>query len=522
MNLDYKIVIPSYKRAEQIKNKTLFFLNKHNIPTNKIYIFVANFEERDLYINALPVKYHKRIIIGLKGILNQRNYIIDYFKEGEYILSIDDDITDISVLQPKNKKIELFSFLNLIKYSYKLLLENNAYMWGFNRDSNILFKKNKITTNFCLILAGCYGFINRKNIKNKIEDDTREDVERSILYFKRDKILICHSNLILETKYFNEGGILADITKEERLNRADLIVEQYMNLYPDFIKCKKKNGIGIQFYRHKCDIQLTDYYREYELLRFPKKSCYVASFDDYFPVDWKEITDYANQLNIPITFFMNSYPYLNDTENKHIIDKITENNKILYHTENHFDMKEQNDIDILNDIKGWKRTFAYLDVMTGAYPYGNLPTNRGIVYNDFIGMRGTNYGLSNNENNYNIKSINIGLRTTDEKLTKELNKAIQENKTMIISGHSINNNGWSPINKQVLFKHFEEVNKLRDFLFITDFETYIKYKIQHKNSYIKINKNGYKIIYNNLKFNPLKYYIYYRNNNEILTFEKKG
>ena len=43
--MDYKIAIPSYKRAETIKNKTLKLLMDHNIDKNKITIFVADNDE---------------------------------------------------------------------------------------------------------------------------------------------------------------------------------------------------------------------------------------------------------------------------------------------------------------------------------------------------------------------------------------------------------------------------------------------------------------------------------------------
>ena len=46
--MDYKIAIPSYKRAVTIQNKTLKLLNEHNIDKNKITIFVADEEEKKI------------------------------------------------------------------------------------------------------------------------------------------------------------------------------------------------------------------------------------------------------------------------------------------------------------------------------------------------------------------------------------------------------------------------------------------------------------------------------------------
>ena len=61
--MDYKIVIPSHKRSNVIKSKTLAFLEKHNISKEKIYIFVAE-DEIDTYKKNLP-SYN--IVKGKKG-----------------------------------------------------------------------------------------------------------------------------------------------------------------------------------------------------------------------------------------------------------------------------------------------------------------------------------------------------------------------------------------------------------------------------------------------------------------------
>ena len=45
---NYIIAIPSYKRSQTLKSKTLNVLKDYNILINKIYIFVASNEEYDI------------------------------------------------------------------------------------------------------------------------------------------------------------------------------------------------------------------------------------------------------------------------------------------------------------------------------------------------------------------------------------------------------------------------------------------------------------------------------------------
>ena len=43
---NYKVAIPSYKRATTLRDKTLKILQEHKIPPSKIHIFVADKKEK--------------------------------------------------------------------------------------------------------------------------------------------------------------------------------------------------------------------------------------------------------------------------------------------------------------------------------------------------------------------------------------------------------------------------------------------------------------------------------------------
>jgi len=85
------IAIPSYKRSNNLR--TIKFLEKENVPAECITIFVANPEEEELYKTATNNKY--KIVVGVLGIDKQRNFISNYYKKDEIIISMDDDILDI-------------------------------------------------------------------------------------------------------------------------------------------------------------------------------------------------------------------------------------------------------------------------------------------------------------------------------------------------------------------------------------------------------------------------------------------
>ena len=89
---DYVVAIPSYKRAETLRDKTLSVLAEYKIPASKIYVFVADKEQEELYRSVLKPDSYGHMIIGVPGMANIRNFITEYFPVGKRIINMDDDI----------------------------------------------------------------------------------------------------------------------------------------------------------------------------------------------------------------------------------------------------------------------------------------------------------------------------------------------------------------------------------------------------------------------------------------------
>ena len=75
--MDYKIAIPSYKRAETIKKKTLKLLSNYNIDPERIKVFVADKKEYNEYKKSLALCDYGRKIRDIKDtkILIQKHKI---------------------------------------------------------------------------------------------------------------------------------------------------------------------------------------------------------------------------------------------------------------------------------------------------------------------------------------------------------------------------------------------------------------------------------------------------------------
>lgn len=210
---DYIICIPSYKRANVCKEKTLATLIENKIDPKKIYVYVANKEDYELYKQTLEPSEYNKLVIGKKGLVPQRQFIMEQWPTGKQIVFFDDDVESIDLsLSPRFKGHNLDYF---IRQAFNECNEQNAYIWGVYAVFNPFFRKPRpeLSTQLNYIVGAFYGIINRpklESIKLTItkENGQKEDVERSLKYFIHDGIVLRFNKIGFTTKYYGkEGGL---------------------------------------------------------------------------------------------------------------------------------------------------------------------------------------------------------------------------------------------------------------------------------------------------------------------------
>jgi hypothetical protein len=270
--MNYIIAIPSYNRANLLNRKTLKVLNDYHIPRNIIYVFVANKEEEEIYKKILNPDYYGHLIVGLKGLKNQRNFISKYFKEGQEILNLDDDIGGFKILKhksslktkkskiriennrtKKNQKrksyrkdyfLETLGNLDIfIKSSFEILRKNKLYLWGIYPISNPYFMYPEMTSDLKLIVGPCWGVINRHDNDLVLTIDEKEDVERTLQYYSKDNGVVRFNNVSVQTTYYKTpGGMQTDKRdrKKDAYESAVYLNKKYPNLTKLYLG--KKSG----------------------------------------------------------------------------------------------------------------------------------------------------------------------------------------------------------------------------------------------------------------------------------------
>lgn len=205
----YKLIIPSYKRQDQLQDKTLKVLDRYNINPDNVIIFVANEEEEKIYKEALRNNKYNNVQLAVPTIGAARNFIEQkYFNEGQYVVSLDDDLTGIYKMIDKKTLKEVDSFEDeLIFKGYDLMKENGSKCWGIYAASNPFFMSHSVTTDLCYIIASCYGFIVEHNEFLERKTNHGEDYEYSIRQYIHNGSLLRFNNYTVKTKYFGTGGL---------------------------------------------------------------------------------------------------------------------------------------------------------------------------------------------------------------------------------------------------------------------------------------------------------------------------
>jgi len=218
-------------------------LHENGIKKELITVFVADDDEFTDYSILLNPDYYNKIVIGKRGLVNQREFITQYYPEGQHIVSIDDDVRQVDLSMTEYVLLDDFICQAFEDCEFK-----GSYIFGVYPCFNPYFRKERVKCLTCLsyIVGAFYGYINRKNVPeltHLLGTDSKEDVERSILFYKRDGIVLRYNRIGIKTKYFGTdmGGLG---TLKDRLYDMKINAEILESLYPDCCSIKvRKNGL---------------------------------------------------------------------------------------------------------------------------------------------------------------------------------------------------------------------------------------------------------------------------------------
>lgn len=239
----YVIAIPSYKRAETLREKTLEVLQEFKVPASRIYVFVANAEEKKLYEQTLEKGTYGHLIVGVPGMAAIRNFITSYFPVGTPILNIDDDIKGFIQYSPSARRHEspLRDFDGFVRQAFAEAKQLGFRLWGIYPVANGFFMKPGHTTDLKYIIGAFWGIINPGPAVLKMTIDDKEDYLRSIVMYLADGGVLRYNNVAPKTAYYKEPGGMQEERTKQRVTKSAIALHK---AYPDLTSLNdtKKSG----------------------------------------------------------------------------------------------------------------------------------------------------------------------------------------------------------------------------------------------------------------------------------------
>jgi len=236
-----RIVIPSLSRSELICG-LLTSIQTHS-PSIPIDIFIIDTEYEDYEKTAMKYpELNISLVAGKLGLVNQRNFIRDFYPEGEELIISDDDAIIKSDIHECSKKI----FENM--RNHKILLT------GISPTDNPYFNRNRTQEGNSFVpwttgLYFCYGCfyweINNKDPKLYLDlkNDELEDYHRSMQHFLFSGRVARYWPVIIKHDMFKPGGMQTNLDYPGRIQNHNLAVGDFYARYKLFCYTKSRNHI---------------------------------------------------------------------------------------------------------------------------------------------------------------------------------------------------------------------------------------------------------------------------------------
>ena len=240
--MNYQIAIPSYKREETIKRKTLLLLESYKIDPKKITIFVSDSVEKDKYESSLKETYYgESVVQGVPTIGMQRNLIEAYYPEGTRLMMFDDDLTGVKK-KDGDKLVEIEDLEEeIIVRGFNEAAQIGSKIFGIYAASNAYFMKDRIYSKLCYIIGSCFGIITERNDFLRRVTNHGEDYEYSIRQYILNGVLCRLDNYTVISNYYKEEGGLQTVRTKEYVYSS---IKKIESMFPEYCKMYIRKSTG--------------------------------------------------------------------------------------------------------------------------------------------------------------------------------------------------------------------------------------------------------------------------------------
>lgn len=230
------MAIPSYRRPGLFMHRTYEILYASDLLDKSTVFCVA--EEEEQYRKLPPIRDGRlALVVGVRGLIQQKQFIYDYYPEGTHIVMMDDDIEHFITWEKK----QIQDIRPIIHKGFRHCRDRGARLWGVYPVANPFFFNREVSYGLKFIIGNLYGIIKRG--MSEIPADAishKEDIYRSCAYFKRDGVVVRINDVAPVSKFLRGDSLEASRELHDR--GADMIVRDF----PEYAKkfYRKRTGFA--------------------------------------------------------------------------------------------------------------------------------------------------------------------------------------------------------------------------------------------------------------------------------------
>jgi len=229
----FQIAIPTYRRYDIVRRRTLAFLQLNGIPASRITLFVASEEEHSIYSLCINEPYRPKLVIGHLGIHNQRVFMEAHYPPGTPVLFLDDDICRIK------SPFTSLSFEEQVGTSFTLAAAEGCRLWGIHPNDHGLSLKDEAIVGLRFCIGSCYGLVVGQ--ENSYPRQLTEDYDRTVQCWRRDGKILRFNGLGPTTYYAATPGGLSAARSHERMA---LEFGEFCSINNDIATLRERAGKG--------------------------------------------------------------------------------------------------------------------------------------------------------------------------------------------------------------------------------------------------------------------------------------
>ena len=169
---------------------------------------------------------------------------VDLPEDRAKLLNLDDDIVSIQEKLGDSEK-EIEDLNDLIETGFKTAGEGQCHLWGIYPLVNHFYMNYNHTFDLRYIVGAFWGLINTHDKNTYVELEDKEDFERTIKFYIKDKRVLRFNYVGVETGYYKEPGGMQETRTEDRVKES---VSFLLQKYPMFCEWnqRRKNHYEIK------------------------------------------------------------------------------------------------------------------------------------------------------------------------------------------------------------------------------------------------------------------------------------